>query len=273
MVFIYCYNIMIYQKKIFLIILKIFNKMTDFKLQYPDKKDFNKKDLDLRQAKKYFLGIEQTAALSESCMLVFDYYRQQIIYIAPDNVYFTTKNTLKNQKIDLSNLVSLILEKDINIFSKIHNQSLAFLKTQPKDDIKNLALFYNLNLRNLNNEYYLSDIKVKIMQTDSLGNPWLGLFAIKKSEYPNYFLPYFKNVKTNVYNFITIPKLTSYNLKTKQLQTLNLLCRQISLNEIALKLGISLGGIKNRLDIIYKILKVETRDEATDLFIKQYIDI
>jgi len=120
---------------------------------------------------------------------------------------------------------------------------------------------YNCKIKTNKNIEKLTNIRVKIMATDSQGSIWIALFVLKPAKYVNYIIPYFRNVVTDELNFFQNPKLDAYNLSTKKLETINMLSSGLSNVDIADKLDVTEGCVKKRISELKIDFKVETKPE------------
>jgi len=237
-------------------------KKNKIEFQFIDKQDYDSENLNYKILENPQYLLNKFSKVTKTSIFIYDYYKQEIIYLMYDNLLFPKDEIEKNQKLDLNMYLSKIEEKDKNLVAKINKKSFEFLKAQKAEDFKNLVLNYNICLNINKKRDYLVDVKVNIMEADSLGNIWLAMFVIKKSEYQNYILPFFINVETKELTFFQNPKLAKYDFNSKKLETINELASKANQKEIADKLGIGVDGLSTRLQSIYNDLNVKNRVQA-----------
>jgi DNA-binding CsgD family transcriptional regulator len=125
-------------------------------------------------------------------------------------------------------------------------------------------LFYNIRLKTLSGKYELTDINIKIIETDLSGNICLVILELKKSNNRHPQIPYIKEIgKKNNYFYDN----NELNLKNSQLELLQLLSSRKNNSEIADNLNISLSTLKKNQNLFH-ILKVETREECLYKYLK-----
>jgi len=237
-------------------------------LQYTENYLFDIDELIYKKIEASDYILKKVSAVSESSIFIYDYYHRKIIYLKPDKLFFTKKeiDECENKNLDL--YLSKIIEADHQFLLKIQNKAFQFLKSQKKESIQNQTLHYNIKLDTSFKKNVLTNVRVKILETDKNGNLWIAMFVLKESTYIDYIIPFFRNDETNELNFFESDGLKAYNFNCKQLETINLLASGLNLEMIALKLQLKPNGLNTRLKSIYDILNVKSKSQALKIILK-----
>jgi DNA-binding CsgD family transcriptional regulator len=229
--------------------------------------DFDIKSIDYRKIKKYIPGISQFASLVKSSIIIFDYYKHNFYFISNDNQYFTEVEPKKYQKYSYKEYNNIIHPDDMVLLYKMHHRAFMFAFSQPIENRKNLALYYTIRLKNIYDEYVLTDVQIKILETDSKGNIWTVMFMLKESSlrYPQ--IPYVSFVNDSIKHHFTEEALINFKLTDNQIEILKMLSVNSTLNEICVKLNIPENTILSHLQIIYNKLGVTNSNEAVFKFL------
>lgn len=142
------------------------------------------------------------------------------------------------------------------LVKQIHNKLFDLVFSYPLNNRKNLTFYYNCRMQNNKKQYQMTDISLKILETDSNGSIWLILFIIEKSTSNNYKIPYIEIPNNGKLEMIDLKCKLFDSLTSTEKKIAKLLFSNYTNREIADKLNRSVYTIKSHLTNIY--LKTET---------------
>lgn len=223
--------------------------------KYLINQDFDVSSLDYEKAKQYIPAIEPIARATKQCFFIFDYYKHNFFHINTKNDYY--KNI--PEKIENPNLYfnDKIFPEDLNFVYNIHERVFKYILDLEMSKRKNIFFHYKCRIKNNDENFVMTDVKLSFLEFDSNGNIWLVMFIIEKSKTDFFILPYLKLEDNSINKLNLNPDLFDKLTKTEQNIVL-LMFEEKSNNEISEILKSRISTVKTHLQNIY--LKVEVQD-------------
>lgn len=148
---------------------------------------FDVESLDYEKAKLTISGITEVAFAQKMCFFVFDYFKHNYLFIKSFNEYFNDIPENIEEPYLFFNLK--VHPEDRILIKQIHHRAFSFIFSQKLEKRKNAILRYSCRFQNKNKKYPMTDITLKMMETDRNGAVWLVLFLVEKSTSYFYSIP------------------------------------------------------------------------------------
>lgn len=220
------------------------------------KQIFDTESLNYKIAKKKIDGLIDLAYTKKLCFFIFDYYKHDYYYIKSFNEYFNKIPDEISEPYLFFNLK--IHEEDRILIKQIHHRAFDFVFSYPSNNRKDLTLYFSCRMQNDKKKHQMTDISLKVLETDTNGSIWLVLFIIEKSTSNNYKIPYIESSNTNKLEMFDLKIELFDRLTSTEKKIAKLLFSKMTNKEIADKLFKSVNTIKSHLKNIY--LKTETNN-------------
>ena len=219
--------------------------------------DFDVLSLDYSKGNEHIVGINHLAFATRKCVFIFDYYKHNFFYIKTYNKYLNNIPEIVEKPYSLYN--SNIHPEDLDYVYKIHHRAFSFVFSLSVEKRKDLLLHYNCRFKNNTGNYEMTDISIKLIETDSKGCIWLVLFVLDKSKNVYFEIPYIETATDNQryqfdFNYNLLEKLTS-----TEKELLFMMFENISDKEIANFMKISYNTLRSHLRNIRKKTGFEDR--------------
>jgi len=114
-------------------------------------------------------------------------------------------------------------------------------------------------MQNVANEFCMTDITLKVLETDSKGCVWLVLFVIEKSLTENFGIPYIEMFLSKEIRQFTLNQLLLKTLTNMEKEVAFLLFGNNTQKEIADLMIKSVNTIKTHINSVYDKLGVENK--------------
>jgi len=236
---------------------------------YIVKQNFDISSLDYKKIKLHIIGYENFANLTKNCFFIFDYYKHNYLCIKSFNEYFNEIPEKINEPYLFFN--NKIHPDDLDFVYQIHLRTFRYVFSLAQNERKGLQMYYNCRYQNKFNEYEMTNINIKLLDTDSIGNIWLVLFVIEMSDSENYKIPYIETETGDIRQF-TLNQTLLKKLTDAEKEIVFMMFGNISNKEIAQLMHKSFNTIRANIQNIYFKLEVTNRFEFQKKLLTQCVN-
>lgn len=225
-------------------------------------------NIDYKLADQLVAQVKEMEHLTNKFFTVFDYFKNEYIYISNSDKIFSNSKQKKNFGYQL--LVDNSDPEGVYMMYTIQQRAFDFLRKQnPSDRIKYM---FTVNV-GLLNDGKITDVcfRVKPQVLDKLGNIWLTMTVIEETQ--NFTRPHVLNIETGDIHYFKPLKNEELEKQTKQLsktefKILEYFVAEKSTSEICKLLEIKEPTFKRHRQQIYSKIGAKSRISAVN---KAYI--
>jgi len=228
-------------------------KIMHYEQDYFVKQDFDVSSLDYEKAKLCITGYENFAEALNKCFFIFDYYKHNFFFIKSYNEYLKKiPTTIKEPYLFFNNNIH---PEDLDFVYQINNRTFNYIFSLPYEQKQGLKLFFNCRFLNCYEQFEMTNITLKLIETDSKGNIWLVLFIIEKSDSENYAIPFVETKNREIRQFtlnqMLLKKLTDTEKEIVLYLFGNMTHKEISdlLRKSIKTVRFHIYNIKNKLEV------------------------
>ena len=229
---------------------------------------FNETELDYSIAENFAVTLRHFESMSRQCLWIFDYYRNNFYYLSENTEFFKEENYEEVVENGYDWFIRKTHPDDILYLLAIHKAVWEFLKNLPDNQLVTyFKIAYIIRLRNAKGQYVSVSQQVKLAATDKHGNLWLSMGLFEKVTHELAYIPYIENTQTGERTELSEivrskQQLQAPELSDREIELLQYLADNLSQNEIAERMFISVHTLKNHRKNLYKKLHASDKQEA-----------
>lgn len=218
---------------------------------YRIEQDFDVESLDYTKAKQYVDKMRHLEHTVRECTLIIDYYKHKYTYLKSYNEYFNNiPSRIRNPYVFYNQ--QLHPNFDVDFVWQLHHRAFQYVLTLPIKQRKGLFLNYQCRMKTNTDDYQMTEVNIRVLETDSKGSIWLVLFSIKKARNDSYTIPYIKIPDNTAVaeKYDLTPQIYELLSKTET-NIVHTLFETTNNTEISNKTSKSLNTIKTHFNNIY----------------------
>ena len=230
--------------------------------------EFIASELDYSIAKSHAETLRHLESFSQNCYWIFDYNKNNFYYLSKNTDFFLDENLDIATQNGYDYFIRNTHPDDILYLLSIHKAVWEFFQKLPKNQcVTDYKVAYIIRLLNAKGHYVKVKQQVKLIATDKSGNLWLSVGMLEEVANELVFLPYISNIRTGErMEFSEIAgnkeKLKAPVISNREKEFLNYLKENLSQNEMANRMYISVHTLKNHRKNLYKKLNASDKYEA-----------
>lgn len=233
---------------------------------YIVRQDFDVDSLNYEKVKNHISGLEIFAQTTKKCFFIFDYCQHNYFCLKSYNEYFNDySENIKEPYLFFNNKIH---PDDVDFVYQIHQRAFSYVFSLAQNERNGLQLFYNCRFLNKFKKYEMTNINIKLLENDSLGNIWLVLFVIDKSISTNFIIPYIETFSGEIRQY-TLNQDLLKKLTDTEKEIVFMMFGDISHKEIAKLMHKSINTIRTHIYSIFgKIVVIDKLDLQKKLLSK-----
>jgi len=223
--------------------------------QYIINQQFDVLSLNYDNLKIDFDAIHYLSRAYDFNFFYYDFYKNNLYYINPQNNYFSVSPKTEN---NLIFYFDTILDEEIKYVNNLHERAFKYISGLEYQKAKDVILNYKCHLKNKNENYEMYDVKLVFIEFDSCNKIWIVLFLFQISTINDFFIPYLLTSKNEKFTYNLNPEKLKL-LTESEIKVAHLLWNNLSNKDISDTLLVSQDTIRYHIKNINRKIGVENR--------------
>lgn len=222
---------------------------------------------DYKKVDPYIHFAKSISQITYQSIYLVDYYKKGFIYVSDNQIFLCGYTPEQVLRYGFVFYLKNVPEIDLEMLIKINKAGFDFFRELPHYDKLKYSISYDFHLKQKNGSSMLVNHKLKPLVLDRHSNPWIALCLVSISSQTKAGNVRFKsNELKKIYELDLIKnewiEVNTQKLNTREKEILAYSAQGLTMEQIALKLFLSVDTIKFHKKSIFSKLGVKSISEA-----------